>query len=266
MQHETAPEAIGGWLKDADAGMIRQHRRLSDIGADALDPAHLAYFEDYRSRYFNDRLLPGQGVEEILATLSNHGGRPARWVDLGAGVTTLFWAIGVDRPAQVVACDLVPEALSVLSTFKQGDEVPRCYGEAMALLGRSLADFNSLRRSDWDFRVLDCLSPWTLTGFEEGFDLVTAIGCLGLAHDADHYAQAFLAGACNLRPGGRFIGADWVRSAAFVDIEGHDNGYVSASLTESCGERASLQLLSIENISIKGDPYYDSVLVWAFGV
>ena len=264
MPQDTTLEAIGGWLKEADARLDRHHRRLSEIDANTLNSEHLAYFEDYRTRYFNDRLIPGQGVEEILTTLAHQGGTPVRWADLGSGVTTLFWAIGVDRPEQVVACDLVPEALSVLSAFKQGVEVPPCYRDAMNLIGRSFADFERLRRSQWDFHVLDCLSPWTLPGFEDGFDLVTAIGCLGLAPNPDRYTQAFLAGAHNVRPGGRYIGADWIRSPAFVNMEGHDNGYVSAFLTESCGRQAGLGRLCMMNISIKGDPYYDTVLVWAF--
>ena len=45
-------EAIGGWIKDADAGLDRSYRRLQQIGR--LAPERLRYFEDYRSRYFND--------------------------------------------------------------------------------------------------------------------------------------------------------------------------------------------------------------------
>lgn len=259
-----APEAIGGWLRAADASFDRRHRRLDDIDAAALDPAHLAYFEDYRRRYFNDRLVPGQGVENILDALTTHGGQPARWADLGAGVTTLFWAIGVNSPGQVVACDLVPEALTVLSTFRTGSEVPPCYEEAMALVGRSRAAFEATRRGPWSFHVFDALAPWRLPNDADGFDLVTAMGCFGLSRDAAQYADAFAAAAAHVRPGGRFVGADWHRSPSFIAAEGHDNRYVSEALTTACARAAGLTPLSIRPVPIEGDPHYASVLVWAF--
>lgn len=260
----TTMAAIGGWLKDADAGMDRRRRRLADLETSAMNPDYIAYFEDYRGRYFNDRLIPGQGVEEILATLRKYGGTPDLWIDLGAGVTTLFWSIGVRDPGRVIACDLVPEALAVLSSFKEGKEVPPCYGQAMVRVGLSQADFDTTRRRPWDYHLFDCHAPWSLPEYADGFDLVTAIGCFGLAPDPARYAAAFGAAAANLRPGGRFVGADWARSAAFVDREGHDNGYVSAALSERCGAECGLRLLNCTRIAIKGDPYYDAVLAWAF--
>ena len=257
-------KAIGGWLKDADAGMDRRRRRLTDLETSAMNPDHIAYFEDYRSRYFNDRLVPGQGVEEILATLMEHGGTPDLWIDLGACVTTLFWSIGVRNPGRVVACDLVPEALSVLSSFKEGKEVPPCYSQAMELVGLSQAEFNITRCRPWDYHLFDCHAPWSLPEYADRFDLITAIGCFGLARDPAHYASAFGAAAANLRPGGRFIGADWVRSAAFIEREGHDNSYISTALTERCGVAHGLSPLSCTRVTIQGDPWYDAVIAWVF--
>jgi len=258
-------EAIGGWIKDADAGLDRSYRRLEQVGR--LDPERLRYFEDYRSRYFNDRLMPGQGAEEILSALRDHGGRPAHWIDLGAGVTTLFWAIGLEAaPGAVSVCDLVPEALHVLTAFKDGDETPPCYREAMALVGRPETQFEALRRRPWTCHVFDCLRPWPAgPGRAGGYGLISAIGCFGLSPDADRYAGAFAAAAANLAPGGRFIGADWVRSGLLIDREGHDNRYVSPALTAACAERAGLSTLALDRVPIAGDPYYDSVTVWAFG-
>ena len=259
-------EAIGGWLKDADPGMNRNHRRLDEIDASVMNPEYIAYFEDYRNRYFNDRLVPGQGVEEIMWTLRKHGGSPDLWIDLGACVTTLLWSIGVRRPGQVIACDLVPEALSVLSSFKEGEEIPPCYSQVMEMMGVSREEFDITRRLPWDYHLFDCHAPWSLPEYPERYDLITAIGCFGLASDSAHYASAFAAAVANLRPGGRFVGADWVRSPAFIEREGHDNRYVSAELTESCAAKWGLRTLDCTMVSIQGDPYYDSVLVWAFSV
>jgi hypothetical protein len=256
-------EAIGGWIKDAHPN--RNYRRLEDIAGNELRPDRIAYFEDYRRRYFNDRLVLGQGTEDILRTLHDHGGVPARWMDLGAGVTTLFWATAVKMPGEVAACDLVPEALHVLSSFKDGDEVPQCYRDALAMLGRSRQEFDAVRNLQWTYHIFDCLGPWPAPPAANAHDLITAIGCFGLAPDADGYANAFAAAAANLMPAGRFIGADWIRSALFVDLEGHDNRYISAKLSAACADRAGLELLSLKEIQIDGDLYYDAVIVWAFG-
>ncbi len=264
LENDTTVEAVGGWLKEAEGKIERGHRRLIDISLDALNPEYMAYFEDYRSRYFNDKLMPGQGVEEILVALREHGETPDRWIDLGAGVTTLFWSIGVRNPGQIIACDLVPEALSVLSQFKDSNEMPPCYSEAMAIIDTTQAEFDITRQRTWDYHVFDCHAPWTLAEYSDGANLITAIGCFGIAPDSAHYAKAFKAAAQNVRAGGRFIGADWVRSAAFVESEGHNNGYVSSELTKRCGDDCGLKLLECTHVPIQGDPNYDSVLVWAF--
>jgi hypothetical protein len=255
-------EAIGGWLKDADAGLDRRYRRLEDI-AD-LDPQRVAYFEDYRARYFHAPLIPGQGVESILETLVRHGGAPNRWIDLGAGVTTLFWAIGVNAPRAVAVSDLVPEALQVLSRFKASDELPPCYADALRLVGRSAADFEAVRRLDWTYHVMDCLAPWSIPGADGGFDLISAIGCFGLAASPVHYARAFAAAAGNLTAGGRLVGVDWIRSALFVEREGHDNRYLGEDLAVECGAAAGLKPLNLATVAIAGDDFYDSLIVWAF--
>ncbi|RVG77997.1 hypothetical protein [Sinorhizobium meliloti] len=262
---EIPLEAIGGWLKDEDSRLDRTFRRLGDIPTDTLNREYIAYFEDYRHRYFNDRLLPGQGVEEILQALRQHGGTPRRWIDLSAGVTTLFWSIGVNRPDAVCACDLVPEALHVLAAFKAGSELPQCYRDALAITGKSESEFNRTRSMHWDFHVMDCLKPWTSPTERSGYDLITAIGCFGLARGPKDYEEAFAAAAKQLAPGGRLIGVDWIRSQTFIEKEGHDNSYLSSALTARCAWRAALTLLEASPVAIADDPYYDSLIVWAYG-
>ncbi len=255
-------EAIGGWLKEAEGGLDRRYRRLEDVAT--LDPQRVAYFEDYRTRYFHASLIPGQGVETILETLARHGGAPSRWIDLGAGVTTLFWAIGVNAPRAVAVCDLVPEALHVLSRFKASDEWPPCYADALRLVGKSPPDLEAIRRLDWTYHVIDCLAPWSIPGADQGFDLISAIGCFGLAASPALYARAFAAAARNLAIGGRLVGVDWICSALFVEREGHDNRYLGEALAAECGARARLKPLNLATAPIAGDDFYDALVIWAF--
>lgn len=260
---EMPLEAFGGWLKEEDGRLDRTFRRLWDISPDEFNPKHVAYFEDYRKRYFNDRLLPDQGVAEILGALKNHGGTPRRWIDLGAGVTTLFWSIGVDQPGAICACDLVPEALKVLAEFKAGSELPQCYRDALALTGKTVHEFNGTRSLQWDFHVMDCLKPWASPYDEVEYNLVTAIGCFGLAGGPEAYEEAFMAAASHLAVGARFIGVDWIRSQAFIKKEGHDNSYLNSALIAHCASRAGLTLLELTPVAIAQDPHYDSLILWA---
>ncbi len=258
-------QAIGGWIKQAGSGVREAHCRLDEI-ADPLNSEYLAYFEDYRTRYFYDRLIEGQGVEVILECLSKHSGHPEHWMDLGAGVISLFWSIGVDadRLKTVHACDLVPEALQVLKTFKESDEVPQCYRDALALLNKPDTVLSDVRNAGWSYHVFDCLRTWSDHFGDLRHDLVTAIGCFGLSCGPAQYRQAFASAAHCLSPGGRFIGVDWVRSARFIAEEGHDNTYLDVDMIRGCGEAERLQLHSIEQVHIVGDPYYDRLIVWSF--
>lgn len=261
---DVRTEAVGGWLKDEDCRMGRDYRRLGDIPVQALNAEHIAYFEDYRRRYFNDCLVPGQGAEDILDALKRHGGAPKHWIDLGGGVTTLFWSIGVNKPRAISVCDLVPEALHVLSAFKASSELPKCYRDALYLVGRKLSEFEATRTMLWNFHVMDCLNTWSLPDVNATYDMITAIGCFGLATGADGYERAFLAAAKRLALGGKLIGADWIRSNAFVKKEGHDNRYLGEDLALRCALHANLVPLCIKRVTIAGDPYYDAVIVWAF--
>jgi hypothetical protein len=262
---EPGTEAIGGWIREADSALRRDHRLLEQVSPSDLSATRLAYFEDYRQRYFNDRLMPGQGVEEIQSMLVRYGGSPRSWADLGAGVTTLYWSIGVGPTGDICACDLVPEALHVLAGFKDSAELPPCYAETLSLLRKTPADLEEARQRRWSYHVMDCLAPWAIPGQDAGFDLVTAIGCFGLAADADGYRRAFHAACAALAPSGRLAGADWIRSARFIEMESHDNRYLSASLASDCAHEAGLHLLSVQEVRIADDPYYDAVIVWAFG-
>jgi len=143
--------------------------------------------------------------------------------------------------------------------------VPPCYRDALALLGRPETEFEVTRRREWTYHLFDCLSAWPAQPPGRGFDLITAIGCFGLAPDPTSYTAAVAAAGANLAAPGRLIGADWVRSRLFIEMEGHDNRYLSPHLTTAGAREAGLSVLEMREVPIEGDRYYDSVLVWALG-
>ena len=72
------------------------------------------------------KIKEGQGLEDIIFSLQEYSGSPSKWMDLGAGVVTLFWSISIhtDSLKSIDVCDLVPEALFVLKKFILSDEIP----------------------------------------------------------------------------------------------------------------------------------------------
>jgi hypothetical protein len=254
-------QAKGGWIKDAPQPDHAYREVLPGTDLD-LDPSRLDYFRDYLDRYFNDRLVRGQGVEQILGVLTSRG-RFGAWADLGAGTTTLFWAIGASEIASVDAIDVCAEALSVLGTFVNGSHLPPCYREALALAGRSDDHLTAIRRLPWRYHQLDGLRSWPSEFAGRRFDTITAIGLLGLNRTAEGYISSFCKLPRVLHGTGRIVGADWIRSAAFVAEEGHDNGYLSEDIVRSAASAAGMRVCSLCTVSIEGDDCYDRVIVWS---
>src|SRR5262249_7642784 len=158
-------------------------------------------------------------------------GNADEWLDLGCGTTTLFWSIGLHSVGAIDCCDKHPEALKVLSDFLGSDDLPACYADALNLLGAPHRHLEGMRKRFRRFVVADFMDNNSrMTGLSE-YDLVTAFGLLGLAPSAEMYAAALANAARKVRRGGHLAGADWIRSAAFVERDGFDNRYLSGELT-----------------------------------
>jgi SAM-dependent methyltransferase len=251
-------EHLGGWIPDAARSTVTTHLSTSDLSRLHLDPQSLDYFDAYRKKYFSDSFVTGQGTEHILEAISIVP-EVETWLDVGCGPTTLFWSIPLKAVRHIDCCDSRPEALKVLMDFIRSDEIPECYLVALELFRRNLDHLRKVRGAIRSFIVHDALRVPLLAG---RYDLVTAVGLLGLAPDALGYKQAMKNLALSLGPEGWLVGADWVRSAMFRDREGHDNSYLSEMLTREAAEGAGLSVLRSVVSEIEGDPLYDKVIVW----
>lgn len=262
----TEPEAKnnGGWLADANRAFdnARDFYATETFRGMALDTERLDYFRDYLGQYFNMRFVHGWGTEDILDALAAVP-RAGDWLDVGAGTSSLLWAIPLREVESVTCCDLVPEALAVLEDFVQGAEVPQCYADVLDIYGLTAADLAARRARFGRYLVFDAFSPWPEAVTREGFDLITAIGNFGLSPDAEAYKRCFGRLRPALKPGGRVVGADWVRSAAFIAEEGHDNAYVCEALARDAAVEHGFDVISCRHVAIQGDPLYDAVVVWS---
>jgi hypothetical protein len=254
----------GGWIPNWNNGFDNQRdfRATGSLAGAELDPGAREYFQQYLAEYFNMEFVHGMGTEGILDAL--HGcPRAGRWLDLGAGTSTLLWSIPLRGIESVSCCDLVQEALAVLEEFVRGDKIPRCYWDVMWMYGRTAQDLRYRRELITEFLVFDTFRTWPRRLAERSFDLITAIGNFGLCATPEGYRHCFRHFPAHLASGGRVIGADWIRSDAFVREEGHDNTYLSVDLTRAAAADAGLEPVYCERVPIFGDRLYDAVIVWS---
>lgn len=259
----TLDTEVVGWIKDAAPGFDNQRhfRAIGDFSGLRLDPDRLKYFETYLRLYYYDRFIPGQGAEAILEQLHRFGPR-GRWLDLGAGTTTLLWSIPLTEVSSIDCCDIVVEALAVLARFAESPDVPPCYADVLSAHGKTSEHLRAMRRKLRRFLVFDGLSPWPKLLAAERFDLITVFGVLSIAPDRQAYARGLEEVAAHLAPGGRAIGADWVRKAVYIESDSHDNSYLERSQVVAAARQAGLRALACCREPIADDPHYDAVLCW----
>ena len=257
-------DPLVGWVKKASEGFsnARDARALTDFANVHLNPTRVDYFRDYLKEYYDAEFIPGQGAEVALGYLEELA--PAgSWLDLGAGTTTLFWSIPLRDVSTVACCDIAAEALFVLDEFASSSEIPGCYQQVLEMYGKTASHLRSMRQKPRHYYVFDVLSPWPEGLWSSPFDLVTAFGSFGISATSEGYEECFKYLAQHLAPGGRAIGADWVRWPSFIEQDGHDNSYLAASLTRHAAGAAGLEVLECRQVPIAGDPYYRALICWA---
>ncbi len=195
--------------------------------------------QEYWERYYAEQFRYGLGTEDILAALMQIP--PVdRWVDLGSGSESMLWAIGL-RTNSLVAVDAEPERLAILRGFTTAGRPRGIHRTALALCGRTDPDAFAARcRSVQATVTADCLAGHPVTDpylAEDGFELVTQFGLLGLCYDERHFADCFTAAHRLLAPGGWAAGANWVARDPVGRVE------LTESLYRRAAARAGIDLL-----------------------
>jgi hypothetical protein len=252
---------VGGWLADYGASFDNDlnAQEIAEFISLPLADRRIAYFREYMQRYFNHRFIAGQGTEHVLQLVKEHHAQ-GRWLDVGAGTSTLFWSLALEKATSVTCVDIVPEALKVLHDFRMTDELPRCYAEAAAVIGVGGRSLRS-RALPWRYLVFDAHSPWPERLLEQ-YANVTAFGCFGTARNATSYPKGLAFARPFVQPGGVLIGCDWCRSLAFVRREGLDNRYMTAAFLNSAAREAGFEAITVQQYPIDGDPLYEHVVAY----
>lgn len=228
----------------------------------SLDPEQLRYYRTYFTDYFQDEFRLGMGTEHILDALAQ-ADVSGDWIDLGAGPCTLFWSIPLTGVHTIASADAAPEALAVLKEFVASDSIPLCYEQVLQRYGRGQRHLERMRGALREYHAFDAMCPWPAEFENRRFGLVTEFGLFGLAPSAEEYRACFRPLRAHLRPGGKVVAADWIRSASFIASEGHDNTYLTEELIADAADAAGLRLVSSRYCPISGDDLYDALIVWS---
>ncbi|MCF1450575.1 methyltransferase domain-containing protein [Agrobacterium vitis] len=236
--------------------------RITDFANVEVRPDILSYFQGYMDSYFSGPFVEAQGAEHILTAMHRFGG-PGDALDLGAGTSTLFWYTPVVDLNSITCADIAPEPLLILKHFIEGSSLPECYQWSVGHFNLESNHIRKIRSAVRDYIVFDTLTRWPTMLDSYGFDLITAFGNIAISSSSSQYRSVFAEIARHLRPGGRTIGADWIRRPEFMNASGHNNSYLDLSLVRSSIEGAGLRLLECEQISIEGDQFYEGIIYWA---
>lgn len=236
--------------------------RITDLASVEVRPDILAYFQGYMDSYFSGPFIEGQGAEHILSAMHRFG-CPGDALDLGAGTSTLFWYTPVLGLTSITCADIAPEPLLILKNFLEGPDLPECYQWSVEHFNLEGSHLRKVRSAARDYIVFDTLTRWPTMLDAASFDLITAFGNIAISRNSNQYRCVFAEIARHLRPGGRTIGADWLRRPEFMNASGHDNSYLDLPLVRSAIEDAGLRLLECEQIGIEGDQYYEGIIYWA---
>ena len=235
---------------------------IGDCASLQLDSCRMAHFQHYFHQYYHETFRSHQGTEEIIELLMKYGWG-SDWIDLGSGPSTLFWSLALSGIDSITCSDIAPEALHVLHKFVQSDEIPGCYREVLALLSRPLTHLADMRQRVHHYYAFDVMQPWPRFMANKQYDLITQFGTFGLAPSPEAYLQCFAHLLPYLKPEGRVLGANWIRSARLVVSEGGDNSYLSLDLIERAAKRFQLHVLHRNAVIVHDDDSYDAVLLWA---
>jgi SAM-dependent methyltransferase len=227
----------------------------------SLDPSRLSFFRQYLTQQYSGPFIHGMGSYEILDMVRRFL-PPGRRLDIGSGTASLFWMLAVSGNVLTTASDVEPEALAVLREFLAAPSpLPACYYQAAELFRIPAARVESLRQSIDSYLIFNALTIWPRDLTRSYYDSVTAFGCFAISGSEDSYQRCFQSAMLAVRPGGRIIGADWIRHR---NLQTRDYSFVNVQALRRIGLNLELRVAHLEDIIISGDETYGGVVLWAF--
>jgi len=205
----------------------------------------------YWNSHYGEEFVFGWGTEEILELL--RGIPPVEtWIDVGAGSESLLWACALSAE-RLVAVDVDERRLTRLRDYAGRTEPRGAYLTALALTGRTAAEWPAICACLNGTQVADCLNG--IPPVTERAELVTQFGLLGLCPNQAKFRRCFAALVALAVPGGWVTGANWMARQA------QDRVRLTPELYRLAAADCGVELTQLRRIP-SADPAYP--VIWAY--
>lgn len=236
-------------------------KEIIEFDIAVFDQKRLEYYRKYAQEYYNDAFRPHQGTEMILDVLRSYA-PSGSWLDMGAGPATLFWGLMLKEITEIHCSELYDEGLYILDDFFQSKNIPQCYEDVMKMYNIPSNTPGRMRELPRKYLIFDALKTWP-KDFRYTYDFITSFGVFGLTLTPEDYMKCFSYVRPFLKKDGVIIGANWIRSQAFIDEGNTDNRFMKPALVEEAAGRYGFEVLHLTEEPIEGDPNYDKVIIWS---
>jgi hypothetical protein len=216
------------------------------------------YYQRYFAENFNEKLLPGVGIEDCLDWAASCF-RGSRWLDVGAGPTTFFWATAAPANLQTLwIADHSEIPLAISADLARRRCWPPAYREALTYLGRASDHLDKIANVPLEPIKFDAFSTWPDL---PRFDAVSAFGLLGLATTEFEIWTLVASARRALSEVGAFFGASWIFSDRYTARLG---GRVQKIPSIEPTLRCHFVRVAVREISIEDDDY-SGILLFVAG-
>lgn len=224
-----------------------------------LDKTKLSYYESYFENNFNSHFEYNLGSDIILNHIANVE-TANNWIDLGAGASTLFWALPLKTVKNIYCNEVTIEPLYVLNReILNKKELPICYYDVLDIYGHSRLHTDYLKSRMTHFYIFDVMGEWSIN--QVSFDLITQFGTFGLSKDKETYIKCMNNAFANLSVGGHMIGANWILKERYAKERGIHNHYLDTSIVDRFAKDEKCVVIDNQIVNIV-DNNYKGVLIW----
>ncbi len=232
---------------------------LNKINISELDEVKLSYYESYFHNNFNSHFEYNLGTDVLLNHIADMN-TINNWIDLGAGASTLFWALPLKTVSNIYCNEVTVEPLYILNReILSKKELPFCYYDVLNIYNREQFHLDYLKSRMNDFYIFDVMNEWKINQVD--FDLITQFGTFGLSKNKEMYIKCMNNAFDNLSVGGYMIGANWILKERYAKERGIDNHYLDISIVESFRKKNKCVVVDNQVVNIV-DNNYESVLIW----
>lgn len=226
----------------------------------SLNEETLQYYQEYSQEYYNDTFRKGQGTEAILQMLSKYG-KGQKWLDVGSGPATLFWALMMPEVTQLSCSEICAEGIYVLDSIFRSNGIPLCHKDVMRMYNIQSDIINNIKSIERNYYLFDALNTWPNL-MHSPYDIISIFGVFGLSANQEEYISCFQYPKSSLKPEGVLLGANWVRSSKMIEKHGGDNRYITPDLVNIAASRFGYYVHYLSEELISNDPNYDRVIIW----